>query len=115
MGGTDRGMNPVELVLCSLGGCLFICARMLAEDCGVELNDLFIELEGDVDLSGCMEGAKDVEPGFEEVRFTININSNSPEDNIRDLVELMEIRCPVSDSLQRNIKVNGNYKTLQKV
>ncbi len=109
LGGTDEGMNPVELALCSLGGCLSICASMFAESCGVELNDFSVELEGDVDLRG-FKGADDVDPGFQDVRFTLNINSDSPQENIAELVKVIENRCPVSDSLKRNITVNGDYE-----
>ena len=110
MGGTDQGMNPVELTLTALGGCISICASMFSESCGVELNDFSIDLEGDLDLSG-FKGAKGIDPGFQEVRFTINIDSDSPEENIEELVELIESRCPVSDSLKRNIEINFDYKT----
>lgn len=109
MGGTDEGMNPVELALCSLGGCLSICASMFAESCDVELNDFSVDLEGDLDLRG-FKGADDVDPGFQDVRFTLNIDSDSPEENIAELVEVIEKRCPVSDSLTRNITVNGDYE-----
>ena len=30
LGGTDEGMNPVEAILCALGSCQCIMARMLA-------------------------------------------------------------------------------------
>jgi uncharacterized OsmC-like protein len=109
LGGTDQGMNPVELTLTALGGCLSICAGMFAESCDVELNSFSVELEGDLDLRG-FKGAKDVDPGFEEVRFTLNIDSDSPKENIKKLVELIESRCPVSDTLKRNIDVNFDYK-----
>lgn len=109
MGGTDQGMNPVELTLSALGGCFSICASMFSESCGVELNDFSIDLEGDLDLRG-FKGADGIDPGFQEVRFTINIDSDSSKENIEQLIELIESRCPVSDSLKRNIDVNFSYK-----
>jgi len=110
MGGTDKGMNPVELTLSALGGCLSICASMFAESFDVELNNFSVELEGDLDLRG-FKGVDEVDPGFQEVRFIINIDSDSPEENIKQLVEAIENRCPVSDSLKRNIDINFDYKT----
>src|SRR6056297_3103097 len=109
MGGTDHGMNPVELTLTALGGCLSICASMFAESCDVDLNDFSINLEGDLDLRG-FKGVDGIDPGFQEVRFTINIDSDSPKENIEKLVELIESRCPVSDTLKRNIEINFDYK-----
>jgi len=109
MGGTDEGMNPVELTLSALGGCLSICASMFAESCDVELNDFSVDLEGDLDLRG-FKGVDGVDPGFQEIRFTINIDSDSPKENIEKLIELIESRCPVSDTLKRNIEINFDYK-----
>lgn len=109
MGGNDEGMNPVELTLSALGGCLSICASMFAESCDVDLNDFSVDLEGDLDLRG-FKGADGVDPGFQEVRFTMNIDSDSPKENIEKLVEVIENRCPVSDSLKRNIEINFEHK-----
>lgn len=108
LGGTDTGMNPVELLLASLGGCLSICASMFSENHGVELKDFYVELEGDLDFRG-FKGKVDVDPGFQDVRFTIHIESDSPREKIEKLVESIEERCPVSDSLKRQIKVNGEF------
>ena len=51
-GGTDKAMNPVELLLCSLGGCLSICAAAFASKCQVDLKGFSVELEGDLDTAG---------------------------------------------------------------
>ncbi len=110
MGGKNKGMNPIELALCSLGGCLAIAASAFAKSAGVELNDFSVDLEGDVDLDGFLKGAEGVDPGFEDVRFTLNIDSDSPKENIEKLIELIENRCPISDSLQRSINVDFNYE-----
>ncbi len=109
LGGKDKGMTPVELALCCLGGCLSICARIFAKSCEVEMVNLSIDLEGDIDLRG-IKGAKGVAPGFQEIRFILNIESNSPEENIQNLIKLIKARCPISDSLKSNITVKGDYK-----
>ncbi len=52
LGGTDRAMNPVELLLCALGGCMSICAAAFAGACGVDLQGFSVEVEGDLDPDG---------------------------------------------------------------
>lgn len=108
LGGTDKGMNPVELVLSALGGCLSICASLFSKSYGIELKDFYVELEGDLDLRG-FKGKKNVDPGFQDIRFTIYIESDSPEEKIIEFIEGIEARCPVSDSLKRNININGKH------
>ncbi len=68
LGGTNKGMNPVEALLCALGSCQTIVASVFAKANGINLQDFWVELEGDIDLDGFM-GKSDVRPGFLEIRF----------------------------------------------
>lgn len=107
-GGTDQGMNPVEITLSSLAGCLSITAAFLAKKMKVEINDLSVEVEGDIDDEAMT--SPDVDSGFKEVRFNIIIDSDSDEKKIEKLYNSIEKFCPVSDSLKRSIEVKGNYE-----
>ncbi|MGE5587686.1 MAG: OsmC family protein [Clostridia bacterium] len=109
LGGGDQAMNPVELLLSALGGCITICAVAFAPACGVKLDDFRVDLEGDLDPDGFMGKRADVRTGFQHIRFTMNIKSASPEENIRKLVNMIKSRCPVSDTLQ-GVKVDGTFK-----
>ncbi|HPR17956.1 MAG TPA: OsmC family protein [Candidatus Cloacimonadota bacterium] len=100
LGGSDTGMNPVEMVLTALGGCLVICGVAFARLCKVELKDISVELEGDLDTDGFLGKNPNVRNGFQEIRFHINIDSPSPQENIENLKKLIEERCPVSDTLK---------------
>lgn len=48
-GGTNLGMNPVELLLSSLSSCMTIATYYLAPSQGIELESFRVELEGDMD------------------------------------------------------------------
>lgn len=41
----------------------------------------------------------------------MNIKSNSPEENIQKLVNMIKSRCPVSDTLQ-GVKIDGDFRVL---
>lgn len=99
LGGTDKAMNPVELLLSALGGCMTICAAAFAPACKVDLKDFWIDLEGDLDPDGFMGKNPDVRTGFQEVRFKMNFVTDSPAENVAKLKALIEERCPVSDTL----------------
>lgn len=99
LGGTDKAMNPVELLLCSLGGCMSICAAVFAREVGVDLRGFHVELEGDLDPNGFLGKDPHVRKGYQEIRYRMHIESPSPAENIDRLKAIIKERCPVSDTL----------------
>lgn len=102
-GGTDRGMNPIEAMLCALGSCEAIVAYMIAGSMGIDLQDFQVEVEGDIDLEG-LGGNPDVRPGLQEVRYKWHIKTDAPEEKVKELTETIEKVCPARDSLANNVK-----------
>ncbi len=100
LGGTDRAMNPVELLLCALGGCMSICAAAFAGACGVDLQGFSVEVEGDLDPDGFLGKNPNVRTGYQGIRYRMIIDSPSPQENIDRLVETIDKRCPISDTLR---------------
>lgn len=99
LGGTDEGMNPVEALLSALGSCQVIVANAFAKSQGVNLQDFWVELEGDLDPAGFMQGVPGIRPGFQEVRFTMHIKTDSPVEKVEAFQTFIESRCPVGDTL----------------
>jgi uncharacterized OsmC-like protein len=99
LGGTDEGMNPVEALLSALGSCQVIVANAFAKSQGIDLQDFWVELEGDLDTDGFLKGAAGVRPGFQEVRFTMHIKTSSPPEKVEAFQRFIEARCPVGDTL----------------
>nr|PZN38472.1 MAG: peroxiredoxin [Bacillota bacterium] len=100
LGGTDQGPNPVELLLAALGGCLNILITTYAPLHQVEVRGVRIRVEGDLDPDGFMGKNPNVRPGFQEIRYHIQIDSPSSPENIRALIEHVERVCPVKDTLK---------------
>lgn len=100
LGGTDRAMNPVEMLLCALGGCLCISAVTFAKECGVDLKGVRVETEGDLDPRGFLGSAPDVRCGYQAIRYKLYLDSPSPRENLDRLISIIEARCPVSDTLK---------------
>ena len=114
LGGTDKGMNPVEGLLVSLGSCLVIVGSAFAKGQGIDLQDIWVETEGDLDPDGFLLGKEGVRPGFEAVRFTIHIKSSSPEEKLGEFKKFMEGRCPVSDTLGNGTRVIANKLVIER-
>ena len=104
LGGTNKGMNAVEALLGSLGACQAIVARVYAQKFNVELDDLRVEIEGDIDLDGFF-GKAPVRPGYSEIRYDFIIKSTSPQAHIDQLIDHLQQHCPVGDTLANPVKL----------
>ncbi len=98
-GGTNIGMNPVEVMLSALGSCLTIAAFYLAPGKNIDLEYFGVDLEGDIDSDGFMGLNLDVRNGFSEIRITPHIKCKASDEEAREFVEFVKSRCPVSDNL----------------
>ncbi|MCC8433327.1 OsmC family protein [Brevibacillus sp. M2.1A] len=108
LGGTDTGMNPVELVLSALGACQSIVAKVYARKFNVQLDDFWVEVEGDLDTDGFMNKS-DVRRGYSEIRYTFHIKTDAPREQVESFVEFLEQTCPVGDTIANpvTLKLNG--------
>lgn len=106
LGGTDAGMNPIEALLCALGGCKCIVASCYAKAMRVDLEDVWIEVEGILDPDGFQGKNPKAKVGLQAITSKIHIKSNSPKENIEKLVKLIDRTCPVADTLENSPKLN---------
>ncbi|MCF8002161.1 MAG: OsmC family protein [Halanaerobiales bacterium] len=107
-GGTDKGMNPVEITLASLAGCLSITAKSLADKMKIQIDKLSISIEGEIDEEAM--SSADKFSGFKEIRYNINFESDSPKKKIEKLYQSIEKYCPVSDTIKKSVPVKGDYQ-----
>ncbi len=105
LGGTNKGPNPVEVMLGSLGACLDFTGTIVAKQMGYALEDFQLEIEGDLDPRG-VKGEADVSPGFQEIRVKVTKIEGVPEEEISKFLETIEKRCPVDSTLEKGVDVN---------
>lgn len=104
LGGTDTGMNPVEAVICALGGCQAIAAAAFAEGEGFEFEEFYVEIEGDLDPAGFM-GDESIRPGYQEIRYKMHFKTNETQERAEEFAKFIEKRCPVGDCLTNGVKM----------
>lgn len=107
LGGTNEGMNPVELVLGALGACQAIVASIFAKQHDISFNDFWVELEGDLDPDGFM-GKSDVRKGYSEIRYNIHIDTDEPIEKVEKFIKFIEETCPVGDTLANPVTTKLN-------
>ena len=103
LGGTDTGPNPVELVLAALGTCQEITYRAYATALDIPLEDVRVELEGDIDLRGFFAVDDTVRPGYTGIRGTVHLTSSATEEQLATLRQVVNGHCPVLDILTQPV------------
>ncbi len=104
LGGTNKGPNPVEVLLASLGGCLDFTGTIIAKEMGHQLEDFELEVEGDLDPRG-VTGKADVPIGLQNIRVDVKKVEGIPEEKIPEFIEKIQKRCPVDNTLEDGVEV----------
>ncbi len=114
--GTNTAANPVEVVLQAYGACLAIGYAMNAAVRGIKIDDLKIELEGEIDLPGFLgleapeKYGMDKLPGFKSVTAKVKIKADSDKKTISELHKHVVSTSPVGLTLSRPVKVSANLE-----
>ncbi len=104
LGGSNKGPNPLEVLLASLGGCLDFTGTIIAQEMGYQLEDFELEIQGDLDPRG-VTGKADVPVGFQQVRVDVKNVEGIPKEKIPEFIEMIQKRCPVDNTLEEGVEV----------
>lgn len=104
LGGTDTAPNPVEQLLGALGNCLAVGYAANASAAGISLNDLRVELEGDLDLHAFL-GLRKGNAGFDSIRVNVHIDSDASPEQLAALHSKVTSTSPVGHTLGRAVPV----------
>jgi putative redox protein len=105
LGGTNKGPNPVELVLAALGTCQEITYRAYATALGIPLDGVRVELTGDLDLRGFFAVDDSVRPGYQGIRGTVHLTSSASRESLEQLRQVVNAHCPVLDIIANPVPV----------
>ncbi len=109
--GTNMAANPVEMVLQAYGACLTIGYAMNAAVRGIVLDDIKIDLEGEIDLPGFLgleapENLKmDKLPGFKSITVTVKMSSKTDKKKLEELHRHVIATSPVGVTLSRPVAI----------
>ena len=108
LGGSDTAPNMVEMVLGAYGCCLTTGYAMNAALQGIDIQDIQVELEGDLDLNGFfgLQEPDQCWPGYTSVRAKVTLQAdNATAEQIQSLHDAVVKTSPVGSILQRPIVV----------
>ena len=111
MGGGGKLPGPMHYCFYGLASCYTATFATMASMLGIELKRLTTRVEADVNFSRVF-GIGD-QPVMEEVRVTLSVVSNAPEEKIKEAEELAIQRCPVVFTLKNPVKLTPALKILR--
>ncbi|WP_336343843.1 OsmC family protein [Halalkalicoccus ordinarius] len=100
MGGSDDGPNPLEYLIAGQAGCLNVTGHQVAEEMGIELDDLAITIEGEFDPAKFQGEDMDERAGYQGLRVTIEADTDADREPLERWIEQVEERCPVTDNVE---------------
>ncbi|MEV1292402.1 OsmC family protein [Pseudonocardia sp. NPDC049635] len=105
LGGENAAPNPVEFALASLLSCQVVTYRFYAAKLGIPVDDIQVDVEGDLDVRGFFGLDDDVRPGFGAVRLVVDLKGPASEEDYQRLRETVDAHCPVLDLFRNETPV----------
>ncbi len=103
--GEDQSANPVEYVLHALAGCLTTTLVYHAAARGHKITSVESTLEGNLDLHGFLGMDEKVRSGFSDVKVTMKVQGDVPEEILQELIQVAKSRSPVYDMIAHPVDV----------
>lgn len=112
VGGLQDLPNPGDMLLAALAACLDSTIRMIADLLAVDLEELSVEVRGDVDLRGTLMLDGDVPVGFRHISCGIHLTAaaGTDPDLVTTLLELAERCCVTLQSLRAGVAVDVDVR-----
>ena len=104
--GQNKGPKPSELVLAALAACQETTYRIFAEDMGIDIGEISVQLRGAQDLRGIMALHDEIPAGVTNIVGHIYIQSDATEEELELLRQRVDQHCPVLDDLRRPLEVS---------
>lgn len=106
IGGTNKGMRPMQLLVAAMGGCSSIDIISILKKQKQDLKDIKVTVTG--------ERQKDAVPSlFTEVHAHFRLYGNLDEDKVKKAVSLsVEKYCSVAKTLEKTARVTYSFEIL---
>ncbi len=110
LGGTDRAIDPMELLLAAVGTCLQIGWVTHANRRGVDFRSLRIETRGDYDLQGYLGLDPNLPPGFVNISYIVEVDTDADPAVIEEIRRAAEDGSPVTQNVLNGTAIQSEVK-----
>ncbi|MGK0365025.1 MAG: putative redox protein [Saprospiraceae bacterium] len=94
-GGSNTGANPMQYFTASLAGCQNEQAQVVAEELSLNIEEIDINIEVDLDLSGFMGTSDHSDGSYKNVRLNAVLNGDLTDEQAKTIGKKVDARCPI--------------------
>jgi uncharacterized OsmC-like protein len=109
--GVNSAPNPAEYMLGGMAGCMAVTFMAGATAMNIQINQLQLEIDGELDLQGFLGLNPDVNPGFPELKFIFNVQGNGTQDQYEKLLERVTNHSPNYNTIKNEVRLIGDLRT----
>ena len=109
-GGLNTGPNPMQYFIASLAGCQNEQAQVVADELSLNIEQINIEIEIDLDLSGFMGTSNNSNGSYKNVRLNAVVLGKATSEQIKSMGQKVDARCPILALLRTSdCKIESNW------
>jgi len=108
LGGGGTRPGPLHYCFFGLVSCYTATFATMASQMDIKLSKLSAKLEGDLNFSRVFGLSQ--EPVMEEIRITLEVESDAPREKLEEVERLAYERCPAIFALTERVKLNTMMK-----
>ena len=108
--GINCAPNPAEYMLGGMAGCMAVTFMAGATAMDIQVNELKLEIDGELDLQGFLGLNKEVNAGFPELKFIFHVKGSGSQEQYNSLMERVTKHSPNFNTIKNEVKMIGELK-----
>ncbi len=108
--GENKAPNAVETVLHALASCIGVGFVYNAAAQDIKIDELQMDMEGELDLHEFLGLSDNTRPGYENIRLTYHVKADAPEEKLKELCNYVQKTSPVLDIITKPVPVSIKMK-----
>lgn len=108
--GVNCAPNPAEYMLGGLAGCMAVTFMAGATTMNINIDQLRLEIDGDLDLKGFLGVDSETNPGFPELKFIFHVKGNGTQEQYNKLIERVTKHSPNFNTIKNEVRMIGELK-----
>ena len=108
--GVNCAPNPAEYMLGGLAGCMAVTFMAGATAMNINIDQLKLEIDGELDLKGFLGLNQTLNPGFPELKFIFHVKGNGTQEQYNKLIERVTKHSPNFNTIKNEVRMIGELK-----
>lgn len=111
-GGSNTGPNPMQYFAASLAGCQNEQAQVVAEELSINIEEIDLQIEIDLDLSGFMGVTGNSDGSYKSVRLDAVLHGDLTGEQAKTVGQKVDARCPILALLRTSgCRIESNWSS----